>query len=1186
MGRTAKKEGLENYYPKESFLKKMNKKAESHELTASFCCVYFYITGFRAYYMSHGFDNGYSVLVKTARLIDENKGDGDICHIIDNEFAIIAGKDDITNVIDTIQKAFDEEFVHTNLKLIAGIYYFDENADSLHQAILYARTACFQGENSQATVYVYDKIHIDETTEKRNYVVARLDKAIEEGDILVYYQPIFHTLSGRICGFEALARWHDEKYGMIMPKDFVYALERARKIHLLDIHVIKQVCRDLQSVTKSENVPPVPISVNLTRMDFALTDMLQVIERELKNALIPRALLQIEISESEIDMDREGIKKELIRFHEHGFRIVFDDFGSQYSSLQILNELPFDAIKINSSFLSGYDNSSKSKIMMKNVLNMAKELGINTMMGSVEDQETLDFLKRAGCEKTQGHLYSEAAPFGQVVNPAYAPENIIERAYYDSIANINTLSQNPLDIGGLYLEDEDTYLNQMPLALIDYCKGKFNFLMVSDSFGKMFEPLFHNEVASVSEVFNSEKGIFAKQIRALAEVCVDDDVHPMEFVTSEGFHRIVLKRIATDMDHGKVAFIATAETITENDPGKRAVKLNSALRFLYMLYNRVDLVMVEKNSYETVFENHTKYAVRMKKGSFSNAIEDFAKEAIYNEDREKFINFYSLETLEERLREYNVDHLTDYFRTKDTKGKYDWLMYMIIPIVSEGSKMFLLCSRGIDSERMRKLPEISQSGSVYYDMPSDPAFLLLASDAFTDTLGYGSFEQFIRNSFYLEASLSDNKTVYMHLGQSGLISDFGETGNIELPFDEVTKSMVFSQVIEDDREKMYEFYNRERLLAEYENGKLSGNTVYLQRTGSNVEPRYQIACYQIRKARDNDSIKIYILTYDVDEFKRTNEKIKRLAERDNLTGLYNRATIGNFVDSLMSNEDTVNFAVVLLDLDYFKHINDRFGHDCGDAVLKDAANKLRTCMGDHSIPARIGGDEFLTIIVDQGREEIEAILSKFSAMEKKVVYHDQEVVYTMSIGYSMYPDHGKKYKHLYQNADLALYQVKMNGRNSYGGYVEGIAVEERAELGFNPASISEGIPGGFLVYKADKSEEILFANKKLLEIYECESFEEFMEFTKGSFKGCVHEGDYKLIEKIIAKEIKRDDGYDYVQYRAITRNGTVKVLEDYGRLLHSTTEGDLFYVFLLDYNQKRKLYKSVVDDIHKHWEDE
>ena len=95
-----------------------------------------------------------------------------------------------------------------------------------------------------------------------------------------------------------------------------------------------------------------------------------------------------------------------------------------------------------------------------------------------------------------------------------------------------------------------------------------------------------------------------------------------------------------------------------------------------------------------------------------------------------------------------------------------------------------------------------------------------------------------------------------------------------------------------------------------------------------------------------------------------------------------------------------------------------------------------------------------------------------------------------------------------------------------------------------------------------------------------------MEFTKGSFRGCVHEDDYKLIEKIIAKEIEQDDGYDYVQYRAVTRNGTVKVLEDYGRLLHSTNEGDLFYVFLLDYNQKRKLYKSVVDDIHKHWEEE
>ena len=109
-----------------------------------------------------------------------------------------------------------------------------------------------------------------------------------------------------------------------------------------------------------------------------------------------------------------------IVFLETFYTLNFKYLKNYLKSLQILNELPFDAIKINSSFLSGYDNSSKSKIMMKNVLNMAKELGINTMMGSVEDEETLDFLKRAGCEKTQGHLYSEAAPFGQVTNPAFA----------------------------------------------------------------------------------------------------------------------------------------------------------------------------------------------------------------------------------------------------------------------------------------------------------------------------------------------------------------------------------------------------------------------------------------------------------------------------------------------------------------------------------------------------------------------------------------------------------------------------------------------------------------------------------------------------------------------------------------------------------------------------------------------
>ena len=120
------------------------------------------------------------------------------------------------------------------------------------------------------------------------------------------------------------------------------------------------------------------------------------------------------------------------------------------------------------------------------------------------------------------------------------------------------------------------------------------------------------------------------------------------------------------------------------------------------------------------------------------------------------------------------------------------------------------------------------------------------------------------------------------------------------------------------------------------------------------------------------------------------------------------------------------------------------------------------------------------------------------------------------------------------------------------------------------------MPGGFLVYKDNEKQEILYANKRLLEIYECDSLEEFRTFTGNSFRGCVLQKDWDIVKSIIDKQINISNGYDYVQYRAKTAKGRIRLIEDFGRLVHSSDDGDIFYVFMIDLEDKEKIYNNII----------
>ena len=199
---------------------------------------------------------------------------------------------------------------------------------------------------------------MDHSSIKRIDFVFHLEKAIENGEFEVYYQPIIHTISGSLCGFEALVRWHHPKLGFLTPMQFLPSLEETKQIYHLDIHIIEKVCQ-WYTTLKAANKPVVPVSVNLSRSDFESEDMFRVVESMTQKYGVPRNMLNIEITESAFSERESLMASNVDRFRNAGFQVWMDDFGSGYSSLNTLKDYVFDELKFDMGFLSNMSLKSK-----------------------------------------------------------------------------------------------------------------------------------------------------------------------------------------------------------------------------------------------------------------------------------------------------------------------------------------------------------------------------------------------------------------------------------------------------------------------------------------------------------------------------------------------------------------------------------------------------------------------------------------------------------------------------------------------------------------------------------------------------------------------------------------------------------------------------------------------------------
>ena len=329
---------------------------------------------------------------------------------------------------------------------------------------------------------------------RMQYIADHLEEAIAAGRIRAWIQPIVRLVNNRVCAEEALARWNDPEKGMISPAEFIPALEEARLAYKLDLHMVDEVAAFLRQKTE-EGISPVPVSVNLSRTDFDACDMVEEITRRMDSAGVDRGLLRIEITESVVGSDFSFMKRQIERFEEKGFKVWMDDFGSGFSSLDVLQNLRFDTIKLDMRFMREFDGSDRSRIILTELITMAMGLGINTIVEGVETEEQVMFLREIGAGKVQGYFFSppvsqEDLRERRETGFRIGLENPGETEYYNSVSRINLQDPSMVTKAEDLREDYSSYFRTLPMAVLEADGHEAVFLRASRSYREFLNRCF------------------------------------------------------------------------------------------------------------------------------------------------------------------------------------------------------------------------------------------------------------------------------------------------------------------------------------------------------------------------------------------------------------------------------------------------------------------------------------------------------------------------------------------------------------------------------------------------------------------------------------------------------------------------------------------------------------------------
>ncbi|SFG05613.1 EAL domain-containing protein [Oribacterium sp. WCC10] len=789
--------------------------------------------------------------------------------------------------------------------------------------------------------------------ELEEHIVKNIDNAIENKWIRVYYQPVIRVINDRLCGLEALARWDDPKYGLIMPNDFVHVLEEHDQIGKFDSFIIDEVCRTIHERMKNGD-KLVPFSFNLSGRDFLLCDIFGIIDTTVRRYEVPKEYLHVEVAEEVLSHDYERMRREVERFRSAGYQVCMDDFGSGYASLNVLNDFEIDELKIDMKFIQNF--SRKSRRIIIAVIDMAKEMNIKTLAEGVETEEQFEFLKVVGCEKAQGYLFGKPMPLDQcmyeVEARGYELEKLSEIKYYDEIGRINLLSNRPLyeTMGDENSLKEERWDSSIPLAIVEYDGKSFRYLYHNMEHLNSLKAMGYESIEDSIESIMANSGTDAKKFwNALETTRLKGKAH-YDCTLDGNYSSLEFRRIVQDDE--RCAIVFSAVNINKDGRLERAEKLDANLRYLYGIYNGVYLLDLEQDSFEVLYLGSSDNDV-IENGKISTVTNDFVDKYVFDEDSKHYRKFFEISTLEQKINQSDRGFINAYIRTMTVHGDYTWKIYLAMMVAPKQALVFV---RNADSIKANAWSEYYQTFPV--NVSQD-----VGAELTTELL----WDNFVRNSS-LGIFWKDKQRRFVGANQKFM--DYYGFRNKSDFVGKTDEDMGWHVASEPYRRDEY------RVLRE---GAVT-----------NKVPGHCIAHGSIRDIRaskmpiyDNGRI-VGLVGYfeDVTETERNRARKFNLQETDNLTGLLNSRGMGTAVLTYKDEYDRRgnDFAEIYFSIDNFQELISQQGHAFGDEILYATGKKLSVGLGTSATLVRHSGFDFVAIMQCNNQRDVDVMADKIRGL--------------------------------------------------------------------------------------------------------------------------------------------------------------------------------------------------------------
>jgi len=344
-----------------------------------------------------------------------------VCRLGGDEFAVlltelpdqsaaVALARDITRAL---HRPFMIEGMALQVGASVGVAYYPEHGDSSHALLRAADVAMYRAKSLTAGIVVYDR-SFDDYSPDRLALAGELVQAVQRGELVLHYQPKCDIASGRVTGFEALARWQNPRLGLLHPGDFIHLVEMTEVIHPFTNAVMDRALADKRRLHDLGYTQPVAINLSARNlMDALCVDrLMDAISRH----GVPEQEVELELTETALMHDPDSSARLLQGIAAKGVNIAIDDFGTGYSSLAYLRRLPLSALKIDRSFVLGMNDNAQDRIIVRSTVALAHSLGLYVIAEGVENAEALTLLADMGCEQAQGYHLSRPLPFDELID--------------------------------------------------------------------------------------------------------------------------------------------------------------------------------------------------------------------------------------------------------------------------------------------------------------------------------------------------------------------------------------------------------------------------------------------------------------------------------------------------------------------------------------------------------------------------------------------------------------------------------------------------------------------------------------------------------------------------------------------------------------------------------------------------